>query len=177
MRHYDLSDLRVLVLDDNKHFLSIMRAILRHFGVAQVCDCTDAFTAFELLKSTAIDLAFVDLRMPELDGFEFVSLVRNASDSPNKMLPIVMVSAEGSRAMVQKAINIGIEGYLVKPVRPIDVHNRIVTLIEHPHRYVRTQGGYFGPDRRRRADENFKKNERRKGGEVETIDPKSAVSI
>lgn len=176
MRQYDLSDLRVLVLDDNRHFLSIMRTILRHFGVGEILDRTDASEAFELLKMTSINLAFVDLRMPDLDGFEFVSLVRTATDSPNAALPFIMLSADGSRATVQKAINVGIDEFLVKPVRPVDVYQRIVKLIARPHQYVRTKGGYFGPDRRRRVDEGFDGSDRRESNDAEVIAPKTSLA-
>lgn len=146
-----LEGLKILILDDNRNFLAIMRQILRALGVRKIIDASNAESAFEILRNTNIDMAFIDLRMPGLDGFEFTKLVRNSSDSPNRFLPIVMVTADARQSVVKESINAGVEEFLIKPVRPRDVYLRIMRLINHPHTYVRTKS-YFGPDRRRRDD-------------------------
>lgn len=138
--------MNILVLDNNRHFISIMRMILRQFNVGQIHECIDAFLALETLKSAPVDLAFVDLNMPDLDGIEFTKLLRRGSDSPNKKLPIVLISADARRASVQRALQSGADDYLLKPIRAIDVHDRICRHTSRPHEYVRTDDGYYGPD-------------------------------
>ncbi len=156
----DLSRVSVLLLDDNRNFISIMRQVLRSFGIRDVHEATDAVAAFEILKTASIDIAFVDFKMPGFDGFEFARLVRAPYDSPNKFLPLILVTADGRTSTVNGAINAGFEEFLIKPIRPKDVYNRLVHLLSHPHKYVWTKT-FFGPDRRRRQNDRFNGIERR----------------
>ncbi len=162
MRQYDLSSLTVLILDDNPHFATILRTILRGFGLRSVFECYEVFEALEVLKTQNIDLAFVDFNMPDKNGLDFVHMVRQSPDSRHNVMPIVMVSGDSSRRAVTQAINCGAEEFLAKPFRPADIYRRVVSLIENPHTYVRTKGGYFGPDRRRNKDLNFDRAEQRR---------------
>jgi CheY-like chemotaxis protein len=169
MREYDLSGLRALVVDDNRHFLAIMRTMLRAFGVRQIFDCIDAVQAFEVLKSSEIDFALVDLKLENIDGLEFTSLVRSASDSQNPRMPIIMVTAYSERSNVERAIHSGVDEFLIKPVSPKLLYERICSVIERPRTYVRV-GGYFGPDRRRRDNAAYGGPERRKDAETDVGD-------
>lgn len=160
-----LHELKVLVLDDSHNFIAIMRSILKGFGIKKIFDARNAVTALEILQVHRVDIAFVDLRMKDLDGFEFVKLIRNAEDSPNATLPIVMVSADGKLATVKQALHNGIDDFLTKPVRPVDIYNRLVSVMNNPRSYISTSSGYFGPDRRRRMDAGYCGPERRKRDE------------
>lgn len=169
MKEYDLAGLRALVVDDNRHFLAIMRTMLRAFGVRQIFDCVDAVQAFEALKSSEIDFALVDLKLDSIDGLEFTNLVRSASDSQNPRMPIIMVTAYSERSNVERAIASGIDEFLVKPVSPKMLYERICSVIERPRTYVRV-GGYFGPDRRRHNSDSFAGLERRDTSAADEVD-------
>lgn len=158
--------IRVLIVEDNAHMSSILRTILQGFGVRAVIETRDAADAFELMRNANPDLALVDYMLGDVDGLEFTRLIRTASDSPNKYLPIVMVSGHTDRSKVFEAINAGVNEYLAKPIRPVDLYNRLVTLIEKPRRFVKTPG-YFGPDRRRRQDPRYAGPFRRIGDKEE----------
>lgn len=145
---------RILILEDNAHMSSILRTILQGFGVRSVVEVRDAADAFEIMRSANPDLALVDYMLGDVDGLEFTRLIRTASDSPNKYLPIIMVSGHTDRSKVMEAINAGVNEYLAKPVRPVDLYNRLITLIEKPRRFVKAPG-YFGPERRRRQDPRY----------------------
>lgn len=145
---------RVLIIEDNAHMSTILRTILQGFGVRSIIETRDAADAFETMRSSNPDLALVDYMLGDVDGLEFTRLTRTASDSPNKYLPIVMVSGHTDRSKIMEAINSGVNEYLAKPVRPVDLYNRLVSLIERPRRFVKAPG-YFGPDRRRRQDPRF----------------------
>ena len=133
---------------------TILRTILQGFGVRTIVETRDAADAFEIMRSANPDLALVDYMLGDVDGLEFTRLIRTASDSPNKYLPIIMVSGHTDRSRIYEAINAGVNEYLAKPVRPVDLYNRLVSLIERPRRNVKSTG-YFGPDRRRRQDPRF----------------------
>jgi CheY-like chemotaxis protein len=167
MREYDLSNLRVLVVDDNRHFVAIMRAMLRAFGVREIFDCGDAVHALELLRHAEIDLTLVDLKLGETSGLELTRLVRSAPDSQNPRMPVILVTAFSERSNIEAAIGAGVDEVLVKPLSPKLLFQRIVSLIENPRPYLRTDQ-YFGPDRRRHVTEDLEGGDRR--NQVEVID-------
>ena len=160
MRQHDLSGLNVLIVDDSRHFLTILRTTLRAFRVQTVFECRDAVSAFEILRQNLVDIAIVDLKLGEIDGLEFTSMVRSASDSQNPRMPIIMVTAFSERSNVDAAISAGVDEFLLKPVSPQSLYKRIIATIDRPRPYLRAKS-YFGPDRRR-ANRPFKGPDKRK---------------
>jgi DNA-binding response OmpR family regulator len=105
--------------------------------------------------SDDIDIAFVDFKLGGLDGLDFCKRIRLDPRCPNRYLPIIMITAYSERKRVIEALNAGVDEFLVKPVRAIDVANRVNAVIERRRPFVETQD-YFGPDRRRHADPRHK---------------------
>ena len=133
---------------------AILRTILQGFGVRTIHECRDAETALNNMEAFNPDILLLDLVMDEMDGLELAEHIRNDKHSVNKYLPIIMVTAHSERTRVIQAINAGVNEYLAKPVRPVDLFERMVSLIERPRRFVRAPS-YFGPDRRRRQEARF----------------------
>ncbi|MEZ5841734.1 MAG: response regulator [Hyphomicrobiales bacterium] len=161
--------LHVLLLDDNRNFLSILRAVLRDVGIRNVAEYVSPTEALKYLEHASVNIAFVDLVMPEMNGFEFADRVRHSSETANPFMPIVMITGHADRAIVGQAINHGIDELLVKPLRPRHLHERLNAVISKPRRYIRTKSGYFGPDRRRRQDPEYRGPERRLEESGQTI--------
>jgi DNA-binding response OmpR family regulator len=86
--------------------------------------------------------------------------VRNAADSPNPYLPIIMVTARTERARILEARDAGATEFLAKPIVPAGLISRIVEIVERPRPFVRTKT-YFGPCRRRRKLDEWSGVERR----------------
>ena len=103
--------------------------------------------------------------MQPLDGIDFVRLLRNSPDSPNPMVPVIIVSGHSTAGKVGEARDAGANEFLVKPVTARGVIDRIQRVIENPRAFVRAED-YFGPDRRRRDDENYKGPRRRASDKV-----------
>ena len=146
-----LSALRVLLVDDNQHMRSIVAAVLAGVGVTQVRECWDGAEALDALRQWPADVAIVDFQMSPVDGVEFTRLVRNAGDSPNPFLPIIMLTGHAERARVEEARDAGVTEFVVKPVTARSVLDRLNAVIIRPRPFIRT-ADYFGPDRRRRQD-------------------------
>ena len=146
-----LSALRVLLVDDNQHMRLIVGAVLAGIGVQEVRECWDGAEALDMLRQWPADVAFVDFHMSPIDGVEFTRLVRNASDSPNPFLPIVMITGYAERSRVMEARDAGVTEFVVKPVTARAVVDRLNNVIFKPRPFIRTTN-YFGPDRRRKDD-------------------------
>ena len=143
--------MRVLLVDDNQHMRSIVSAVLAGVGVEQVRECWDGAEALDALRQWPADVAIVDFHMTPVDGVEFTRLVRQAADSPNPFLSIIMLTGYAERTRVMEARDAGVTEFVVKPVTARAVLDRLNNVIFRPRPFIRAED-YFGPDRRRRQD-------------------------
>ena len=146
--------LRVLLVDDNQHMRAIVTTVLSGVGVKQVRETRDGAEALESLRDWPADLAIVDFQMVPVDGVEFTRMVRNAPDSKNPYLPIIMMTGHSEKSRVVDARDAGVTEFVAKPLTAKAVLDRIQAVIYRPRPFVRT-ATYFGPDRRRRDDPAF----------------------
>ena len=140
--------LSVLILDDSPQMRAITASVLEGVGLRRVHEAADVETAFRVLAAESIDVAVVDYKMAPLTGADFVRMVRNAPDSPNPFLPIIMLTGHADRRRICEARDAGVTEFLVKPVTAKALIERLQGLILKPRPFVRLDG-YFGPDRRR----------------------------
>ena len=133
----------------------LLTEILRAIGVRQVYEANDGAEALQMMRTHQIDIIMSDLAMQPLDGIDFVRLLRNSPDSPNPMAPVIMITGHSTHKLVNEARDVGVNEFLSKPVTAKGVLDRISRVVESPRPYVRT-GSYFGPDRRRRNDPEYK---------------------
>ena len=155
MNEDPFSKVHALILEDNAHMASILKDMVRSFGIRTIYESRDAAQAFEMMRDHFMNLAIVDQNLGDIEGTEFTKLVRMAPDSPNPNMQIVMVTAHGDRRTVTEALRSGVNEFLVKPVRPADLHKKLRSCILSPRQFVRTKT-YYGPDRRRRQDQTYK---------------------
>lgn len=168
---YNLENLRILVVDDNAHVRTLLRNILNALGIREVDVASDGMSGFEAFIRLEYDMIITDLEMKPLSGIEFVDLVRTSRKSPNPYIPVIMVTAFTDRDRVTKARDHGVTEFLAKPFAVESLLSRLMTIIEMPRPFIRTEN-YFGPDRRRRDDISYTGPDRRKN-DSETIEPES----
>jgi CheY-like chemotaxis protein len=149
-----LDSLRVLLVEDNHHMRSIVQTVLTGAGLSQIREARDGAEALSALRDWPADLAIVDFQMFPLDGVEFTRMVRNAPDSRNPYLPIIMRTGHSERSRVYEARDAGVTEFVAKPVTAKAVLERIHAVIYRPRPFVRTKD-YFGPDRRRKDDPGY----------------------
>jgi two-component system chemotaxis response regulator CheY len=142
-----LEALRVLLIDDNHHMRAIVGTILKGLGVRHLREAADGADGLQVLREWPADLAIVDFRMEPLDGATFTRMVRNARDSKNPYLPIIMMTGFADRSRVFEARDAGITEIIAKPLTARAIIEKIETVILKPRPFVRTED-YFGPMRR-----------------------------
>ena len=147
-----LRNVHFLVVDDNQFDRQLLRDILNALGSRHVTTAKTAEEAYTLVKDIDPDVAIVDWEMRPTTGIEFTRRIRRSKDSPNRFLPIILVSGHATRGRVFTARDSGINEYVITPVSVRALFNRIHQVIERPRRFVRI-GEYFGPDRRRQKKE------------------------
>jgi two-component system alkaline phosphatase synthesis response regulator PhoP len=113
---------RVLVVDDDKEIVRILRAYLEKAGY-NVLTAHDGETALHVIRSDRPDLVVLDLMLPDRDGWDITRIVR--ADPGLSSLPIVMLTArvEGDDKIL--GLDIGADDYIPKPFNPHEVVARV----------------------------------------------------
>ena len=143
-----IAALRILVVDDDHHMRKVVRTILAAIGVKTVYEASDGATGLDAVCKNNPDLVIVDWEMPNIDGAQFVRMVRSPGTFPMPDVPIIMLSGHSDRWRIVEAARIGAHEYLLKPVSIQALHNRIIAIIGRPRPTVQLDG-YYGPLPRR----------------------------
>ncbi len=164
--------LKVLLVDDNQHIRVLLAEILRAVGVTHIHEASDGAEGLQMMRAHSVDIVMTDLSMEPLDGLDFVRLLRNSPDSPNTMIPVIMVTGHTTLKRVAEARDAGVNEILTKPLTARGVIDRIHRVVNYPRSFIRTDD-YFGPDRRRRHDPAYHGPFRREsdGPQVRTPPP------
>lgn len=115
---FDLSQLRILMVEDDKMNQFVGKQILQGKGKAMLDVASNGNEALELLKSCCYDLVLTDLLLPNLDGFELTRLIRTNPDGKicNPKLPIIALTADAFTETRKKAFEAGVDDFITKPV-------------------------------------------------------------
>lgn len=144
----------VLVVEDTAPMRKLIVSILETFGFGKIYTAEDGRSGYEVFRKNNPDLILVDWLMRPTDGLELVKLVRTNPMSPNKQVPIIMITGYNALVRVKEARDHGITEFLVKPFTANDLAKRISHVINTPRDFIDAPT-FFGPDRRRRRDDKF----------------------
>src|SRR6185312_15614820 len=106
-------DKSILVVDDYRAMVSIIRRMLFLFGFTNVVDATDGASALEKLRADRYSVVISDLMMEPMDGLTLLSTIR--SDADLRSTPFVMVTASSEEAQILAAKEAGVTAYILKP--------------------------------------------------------------
>ena len=104
---------KVIMIADDSSTVRKFVAFSLKMNQFEVVMAEDGMDAMEKISQNQVDLAIVDLNMPNMDGFEFIETIRKTDDYKN--LPIIILSSEKSEESIQKGKSVGADSYLVKP--------------------------------------------------------------
>lgn len=166
--------LNILLVDDNRYMRLTIRAILSAGGIKRVVEAVDGADAFKAMHTFYPDLVLTNWNMAPLDGLEFVRLVRQARDSANPFASIIMITAFTEKHRVTAARDVGVNEFLAKPISAAALWSRMHAVLYHPRPFVRTPR-YFGPDRRRHSNYNYRGPERRHGAPAQFFYPEGGL--
>ncbi|MHC5653305.1 response regulator [Stappia sp. ICDLI1TA098] len=136
----DMSELSVLVVDDNSHMRSLFRAILSGFGVRRVFEAADGADALAVAVDRKPDIAICDWLMTPISGAEFLTLLRHDRGNMISEIPVIMVSADARRQVILRAAQLGIDEFLAKPVSPAMLYQRMLRILNNPPKRRRKGG-------------------------------------
>lgn len=117
---------KILIVDANKINLELMSYLLNQSGYTTIT-CSDGQEALDLVVQAPPDLIICDLELPSLDGYQFVSELKN--NPQLQSIPVIAITAfamTGDRSRIRAA---GFDAYIAKPITPALVVSQIETLL------------------------------------------------
>jgi len=112
--------LRIIIADDEAVIRMGLRAMLEERGYAVVGEAAEGRRAVDLVEKLRPDLVFLDIKMPGLDGLAAAEQLIAAH-----RVPVIILTAYGDRALIDRAREAGVMGYLMKPLREADLEPAI----------------------------------------------------
>ena len=127
--HADVRRARILVVDDDALSVRLVQRVLEGSGFTQVCSTTDPEEGLRRVVADGADLLVLDLHMPGLDGFDFMS--RMTGELPAEDWPsVLMLTADDAREVKEQALAVGVRDFLNKPIPPVETVLRVQNLLE-----------------------------------------------
>lgn len=117
--------MRILVVEDSKTMQRIIGNVLKRLEQENVDYADDGLIASDLFSKNQYDIILTDQNMPNMTGTELISFVRKT----NKDIPIIMVTTEGGKSEVIKALKLGANNYIVKPFTPDVLKSKLRNII------------------------------------------------
>jgi twitching motility two-component system response regulator PilH len=117
---------RILVVDDSPTEIVVFKKILEKQGYHMLV-AKDGQEGYEIAKQELPDLIIMDVVMPVLNGFQATRLLKNDEATAN--IPVIMVTTKDQQTDINWGMRQGATEYMVKPVAPADLLNKIKTLI------------------------------------------------
>jgi len=121
------TNMKVLIVDDYKTMLRIVRNLLNQIGFKDIDEATDGQMALGMFQKTNYGLVISDWNMEPMSGYDFLKGVRGGAH--NKDVPFIMVTAESKTENVIKAKQAGVSNYIVKPFNAETLKGKIESVI------------------------------------------------
>ena len=146
-----MEGLVVLIADSNPYTRRLTRMMLTNLGIKSTYEAGDGVGALDAIRAVNPDVMIMDWDMPILDGREVMRIVRAPGVYPKPNLPVIMLTDVGLQSRVTTAMRLGVHEFLVKPISPKTLQQRLLGLILNPRPMVRA-GKFYIPMPRRRVD-------------------------
>ena len=138
-----LESLDVVVVEDSKQMQTIIRSVLGAMRVQRVRTFDSAEKALQAMLSEPPHLIITDWKMEPVTGYQLLRSIRHRKMAPLCFVPVLMVTAHGTRSLVEKALMVGAHHVLVKPLAPAALHQRMEWIVRDPRKFVLEPGKDF----------------------------------
>ena len=124
---------RILIVEDSPTMRALLVSALEALDrPVKITEVASGFEALRELPRVAYDLILTDINMPDINGLELVSFVKN--NAAFRSIPLVIVSTEGSERDLEKGLRLGADAYLVKPFATETLQQIAHDLLDRPGR-------------------------------------------
>ncbi len=130
-------DLSVLVVESSPHLRKIYRELLSQVGLRRIIEAVDGAEAIGSFEQRRPNLIILDWDVHLLNGEEIIKLIRMADKSPAPKVPIIVTLAHPTRDNVMKAVTVGANEVLAKPISPRALWDHLREVIVVPRSFTR----------------------------------------
>jgi two-component system chemotaxis response regulator CheY len=106
---------RILIVDDSRTMRQLLVFALKRIKGVDLVEAQDGMDGLRKVTSDHFDLALIDVNMPVMDGLKLISLVR--AEESLKAMRIVVITTEGAKEDRERALSLGADEYLTKPIQ------------------------------------------------------------
>jgi two-component system chemotaxis response regulator CheY len=106
---------RVLIVEDSPTMRQLLVFALRRLKNVEIVEAQDGMDGLRKVSNDQFDLALIDINMPVMDGLKLISLMRE--EESLKEIPIVVITTEGAQEDRERALKLGANEYLTKPIQ------------------------------------------------------------
>lgn len=121
----DPENTKILIVDDYKTMLRVIRGLLAQIGLKDVDEASDGTMALAMIKNKKYDLIISDWNMEPMTGFDLLKAVRAAANP----VPFIMITAESKTENIIAAKSAGVNNYIVKPFSADTLKTKIVSVM------------------------------------------------
>lgn len=147
MLNTTFTEMTVLIVEDDEALLEPLKQMVRDFGVHSVLTARSGDESISLLGDVPIDMIISNYALPPSDGIEFARRLRHGEGGADPETPIIMLAGDDERIEAQAARDIGVNGFIDKPVSPTSLYSSMLSETTKPREFINTKR-YIGPDRR-----------------------------
>ena len=115
---------QILIVEDSPTMRQLLVFAVRRLKDVNIVEATDGMDGLRKVSSDHFDLALIDINMPVMDGLKLISMIRG--DETLNQLPIVVITTEGASEDRDRALNLGANEYLTKPIQA----NRVLAVAQ-----------------------------------------------
>lgn len=120
----------VLIADDSRAMRAMLTSTIESLGDINIIEACSGFEALRLLPRESVDLILTDINMPDINGLELISYLRNNPNYQN--IPVFIISTEGSQKDIDKGKLLGANEYVVKPFDPVMLQELLLKYLNRP---------------------------------------------
>ncbi len=123
-----MAEFNVLIVEDSPTMRQLISFALKRIRGLRIVEANDGVDGLKKLSSDKFDLILTDINMPIMDGLKLVSLVRN--DLNYKNTPIIVITTEGAQEDRERALALGANDYITKPIQSNRILDVVKTLLK-----------------------------------------------
>lgn len=122
-----MADFRVLVVEDSPTMRQLIIFALKRLRNLEIVEANDGVEGLKKMSEKKFDLVLTDINMPVMDGIKLITLIRK--DDAHKEVPIVVITTEGGADDREKALSLGANTYITKPIQAAHVLTTVKQLL------------------------------------------------
>ncbi|RZJ87551.1 MAG: response regulator, partial [Chryseobacterium sp.] len=128
---YNLFGKHLLIVEDNPMNQMIIQMLLEDWKNTKVSVAEDGAVCLNMLKADdTIDLIFMDLQMPVMDGYQAISAIRNNLTGIGRTdIPIIVITADTTKTTKERIYELGADDYMNKPVEEKEMYQKVTTVL------------------------------------------------